>query len=422
MATTATANDARAFAIAVVERLRAAGFEALWAGGCVRDMLLGNEPKDYDVATNARPETVRRLFRRTVAVGEAFGVVKVLGGKGVEVEVATFRIDAAYTDGRRPDGVVFCSAAEDAKRRDLTINGIFHDPIAGAYVDYVDGQADLSAGIIRAIGNPMERFQEDKLRLLRAARFAARFRFAIEPATAAAIVAMAPQLGIVSAERILMELRLMLEAPSRGRSLALLSELRLAHEAFPELHDDGGAKSEWQLGCDCVAGLPSTPVTLPLAIAALFSAADESRSPAFFERLKAPNYERDRAGWLAQRRNALDAAESMPMHSLKRLFAAPGRDELLDLHRALALADTRQSLARVAANDFARALHARLAPEEIDPPPLLTGDDLIGAGFPPGPAFRTILDAIRDRQLDGELIDKENAMAYAAELFAAAPK
>src|SRR5438874_6755264 len=188
----------RAFATDVVRRLKEAGFEALWAGGCVRDQMLGREPDDYDVATSARPEQVQALFRRTVAVGVSFGVVEVLGPRTpdgpLKVQVATFRRDAAYSDGRHPDAVTFSTAREDAERRDFTINGMFFDPLEERVIDYVGGEADLKAGIVRAIGDPLQRLTEDKLRLLRAVRFAARFAFTLDPTTAAALKSMADEI------------------------------------------------------------------------------------------------------------------------------------------------------------------------------------------------------------------------------------
>src|SRR2546421_9642884 len=196
----------RDFAIEVVQRLRDAGYQALWAGGCVRDELLGLVPKDYDVATDARPEEVRRRFRRTLAVGMSFGVIEVLGPRTeagpLVVQVATFRSDVSYSDGRHPDAVVFSSAREDALRRDFTINGMFFDPLDNQLIDYVGGQDDLRAKVLRAIGDPTARFAEDKLRLLRAVRFATRFELTVEPATETAIRAMAPAITVVSAERI----------------------------------------------------------------------------------------------------------------------------------------------------------------------------------------------------------------------------
>src|SRR5438477_3421554 len=220
----------REFAVEVVRRLRAAGYQALWAGGCVRDELLGLVPKDYDVATDARPEDVRRLFPRTVAVGMSFGVIEVLGPRArastapLRVQVATFRSDVSYSDSRHPDAVVFSSAREDALRRDFTINGMFFDPLENRLIDYVGGQEDLKARVLRAIGDPATRIAEDKLRMLRAVRLAARFELAIDPGTWAAIRDMAEQITIVSAERIADELRKLLVDPQRSRGVNLLCE------------------------------------------------------------------------------------------------------------------------------------------------------------------------------------------------------
>src|SRR5437762_666671 len=229
----------RDFAIDVVRRLQGAGYQALWAGGCVRDELLGLLPKDYDVATDATPEQVQQLFRRTVAVGASFGVIEVLGPRQqhdyLKVEVATFRSDVSYSDGRHPDAVVFASAREDALRRDFTINGMFFDPLKSELIDYVGGAADLSDRTLRAIGTPAARFQEDKLRLLRAVRIAARFGLTIEPATAAAVKVMAGALPVVSAERIAKELRQVLTHPERARGMNLMLDLGLAKSILPEL-------------------------------------------------------------------------------------------------------------------------------------------------------------------------------------------
>src|SRR5712692_9436352 len=226
----------RDFAIEVVQRLRGAGFEALWAGGCVRDELLGKVPQDHDVATSARPEEVRRLFRRTVAVGMSFGVVEVLGPRPHKIQVATFRSDVSYSDGRHPDAVVFSSAREDALRRDFTINGMFFDPLDNRLIDFVGGQEDLRARVLRAIGDPAARFAEDKLRMLRAVRIATRFELTIEPATAAALKRMAAQISAgVSAERIAEELRQLLVFPQRHRGVNLLQELGLAAAILPEI-------------------------------------------------------------------------------------------------------------------------------------------------------------------------------------------
>src|SRR6185312_15507402 len=230
----------RGFAIEVVRTLQQAGFRALWAGGCVRDELLGLTPHDFDVATDARPEQVMKLFRRSVAVGAAFGVIEVIGPRGphhqhLTVEVATFRSDGAYLDGRRPNSVTFSSPEEDAQRRDFTINGMFFDPLAGQLHDFVGGQADLQARVLRAIGDPIARFNEDKLRVLRAVRIAARFDLTIDAQTLAAAQRIAPQITVVSAERIAEELRKLLAHPNRGRGVKLLAECGLTPVIFPEL-------------------------------------------------------------------------------------------------------------------------------------------------------------------------------------------
>ena len=243
----------RQFAVRVVRQLRKAGHEALWAGGCVRDELLQRVPRDYDIATSARPEEIRRLFRRTIAVGAAFGVVEILGprtGAGLlKVQVATFRSDVSYSDGRHPDQVVFSSAREDALCRDFTINGMFFDPLEDRLIDYVGGRQDLETRILRAIGDPAIRFAEDKLRLLRAPRIATGFNLSIDPSTAEAIRAMAPQMGVVSAERIAEELRRLLTYPERARGVRLLDELGLIAVLLPELLPMKGLPQ----------GLPATP-------------------------------------------------------------------------------------------------------------------------------------------------------------------
>src|SRR5688572_8510214 len=230
--------EARAFAVEVVGRLRACGFEALWAGGCVRDQLLGLVPKDYDVATSARPEQIREVFghRRTLPIGAAFGVISVVGPRGAgHIEVATFRRDAEYLDGRHPSGVTFTNAEEDARRRDFTINGIFYDPLVEKVIDYVGGQQDLENRLVRAIGDPRQRLAEDKLRMLRAIRFAATFEFALDGETLTAIMQQADELTVVSVERIAAELRRMLVHPQRRRAMELLRQSRLLDVVFPEV-------------------------------------------------------------------------------------------------------------------------------------------------------------------------------------------
>ena len=240
-------QEQRRFAVEVVHKLRNAGFEAFWAGGCVRDQLLGRTPKDYDVATNATPLQIRELFgrRRTLAIGASFGVITVIGSKAAGmIEVATFRKDAAYSDGRHPDHVTFSSAREDAARRDFTINGLFYDPLEDRIIDFVGGQDDLTSKTIRAIGNPRERFAEDKLRMIRAVRFSATFDFALEEETRAAIREMADQIGVVSPERIAMEMRRMLVDASCVAAVRLLLSTNLAAAVLPEIVTKNGEQSQ----------------------------------------------------------------------------------------------------------------------------------------------------------------------------------
>jgi poly(A) polymerase len=422
----------REFAVDVVRRLRDAGHEALWAGGCVRDELLGLVPKDYDVATSARPEEVRRLFRRTVAVGMSFGVVEVLGPHSpsgpLKVQVATFRSDGAYSDGRHPDQVVFSSAREDALRRDFTVNGMFFDPLAGEVIDYVGGRADLAAKVLRAIGDPAERLAEDRLRMLRAVRLATRFGFALDPDTAAAIAAMAHGIGAVSAERVADELRKLLVVPCRARGMELFMDLGLAAQLLPELLPMRGLPQ----------GPPAAPTgdlwghvlrvlellgpeaSFPLAFAALLHDVGKPRTVGrtpdrytfyYHEhvgkrltgeialRLKLSNDERERAEWLVEKHQILCDARQMRTSKLKTLLAHPGIGELLALHRADALASGRDT----GHVDYCEGLLREWTAEDLNPPPLLTGHDLIKAGIKEGPLIGKLLAALREAQLDGTI-------------------
>jgi poly(A) polymerase len=429
----------RDFAVEVVKRLREAGFQAFWAGGCVRDELLSLVPKDYDVATDARPEEVRRLFPRTVAFGASFGVVEVLGPRPrsgsttgerpapLRVQVATFRSDVSYSDGRHPDAVVFSSAREDALRRDFTINGMFFDPIENKLIDYVGGQEDLRARLLRAIGDPALRFAEDRLRMLRAVRLATRFDLTIEPATAAAIKQMAAQISPgVSAERIAEELRQLLVYPKRHRGINLLYDLGLAAAILPEIlpmkglpQGPPGAPTGdlWDHVLRVLELLGPEP-SFPLAFAALLHDIGKPRTLArtpdrytFYDhehvgadlakdicaRLKLSTAERERVTWLVRKHQFLCDARHMRPHKLKMTLAHPGIRELLALHRADALASGRST-------DHVEYCEQRLrewSPEELNPPPLLTGHDLTAMGLTPGPLFKRLLDAVREAQLDG---------------------
>jgi poly(A) polymerase len=422
----------RDFAVEVVRRLRDAGHEALWAGGCVRDELLGHLPQDYDVATSARPEEVRGLFRRTVAVGMSFGVVEVIGprteARPLQVEVATFRSDVSYSDGRRPDAVVFSSAREDALRRDFTINGMFFDPLEGRLIDHVGGRADLEARVVRAIGDPKQRFTEDKLRMLRAVRVAARFDFAIDPATAAAVRVMADEIVVVSAERVADELRKLLVDRHRARGMRLFMDLGLARPLLPELVPMVGLPQGppaaptgdlWQHVLSVLDHLGAT-ATFPLALAALLHDVGKPRTVGrtpdrytFYNhehvgrrmaseiclRLKLSNDERERVEWLVEKHQVLSDARHMRTSKLKTLLAHPGIHELLALHRADALASG-HGTEHV---EYCERLLGEWTAEDLNPPPLLTGHDLTRAGMEPGPIYKRLLDAVREAQLEGTI-------------------
>ncbi len=395
----------RHFAVGVLRQLRTAGFEAYWAGGCVRDELLGRTPKDYDVATSATPPEIRALFgnRRTLPLGAAFGVITVLGPQPAGmIEVATFRQDAAYSDGRRPDHVTFSSAREDAARRDFTINGMFFDPIDGKVIDFVGGQQDLQDRLIRAIGPPRLRIDEDKLRMLRAVRFAAVFGFSIDAETAAAIRGMAGQITVVSPERIAMEMRRVLTEPGRVQGVRLLVELGLAEAVLPEIvpgDETSQARVEHALG---VLGRLQTP-GFPLALAALL--AQQANAATVGEvglRWKLANKETDEAAWLLEHREALTGARSMRWSKLQPVLAHPWAESLVALHEALSPNGPDEAA-------YCRELLAQPR-EKLDPPPLLTGDDLRKLGLRPGPKFKNILQAVRDAQLDGEIQTYEEAI------------
>ena len=368
---TITPMTEREFATEIVRKLRDAGHQALFAGGCVRDQLLGLEPHDFDVATDARPDEVQALFRRTIAVGASFGVIEVLGPKPHKVQVATFRSDDAYIDGRRPVAVHFSSPEEDARRRDFTINGLFFDPIATHVIDFVGGENDLRDGTIRAIGDPRQRFAEDKLRLLRAVRFAARFQFQIEPATAAAIREMADQITVVSAERIAEELRKILTNEQRTKGLKLLEDNRLGRPIFPELY---APPDRWQSGVDVVAEL-AEPVSFSLALAALLHTLTPDDAVQVADRLRLSNSEKDRIGWLVDYQSALVDAPTLRKSVLKPILAHAGIRELLALHRARAQADEGNGTP-VESVEYCEKCLREWPPEVIDPPPLITGDDL----------------------------------------------
>lgn len=404
----------RELAVSIVQRLRDAGFEALFAGGCVRDLLLGRDPKDYDVATTATPEQVRETFgrNRTLAIGASFGVIAVLGNKGVPpVEVATFRTEGPYLDGRRPESVSYCSPAEDALRRDFTINGMFYDPIDCRVFDYVGGERDLAARVVRAIGDPAARMEEDKLRLLRAVRFAAVLNFQLDSATAEAVRQMAPQLVVVSAERIAQELRRMLVNSHRRRAVQLTEDLGLLQVMLPEVHITAfwnGTPPRMQTMLELLQQ-PS----FELAFATLLSPLPpEPTVRDICRRLRLSNHETARILWLVENQALLDDALSFSPAQLKRTLSHPGAVELIDLARVRRLV-TNSDLQPVL---FCEQFLRETPPEVLDPPPLVTGDDLIRLGWRPGPEFRPLLDQVRDAQLNGDITTKADGIELARRL------
>jgi poly(A) polymerase len=421
----------REFAIAVVRKLHQAGHRALWAGGCVRDQLLGLEPDDYDIASDARPEEVAQLFRRTIAVGASFGVVEVLGAREhpeLRVQVAAFRSDGAYIDGRHPQSVHFSSPEADAQRRDFTINGLFFDPLQNQVIDYVGGRADLEARLLRAIGDPQERFREDKLRLMRGVRMAARFGLAIEPATLAAMHAMADQIDVVSAERIADELKKMLALPGRAVAMDLLTQVGLIRAILPDLMGEHGAVGEakddaWQHALRMLESLPTQP-SFALALACLLASAvrpgieakssTEKQASALAgqicRRLKLSVADRERVEWLVANQHRLCEAESLPMSALKRTLWHPGIGELLELHRAEAVADGK-SPGHV---EYCETKLAEWGEAQLNPPALITGNDVQALGLRPGPRFKLLLDKVRDAQLDGVVATRKNALEFLA--------
>jgi len=409
-------EQSRQFAVDVVRRLRDAGHEALWAGGCVRDELLGRIPVDYDVATSATPDAVRHVFGhgRTLAVGAAFGVITVLGPKEAgQIEVATFRTDAAYTDGRHPAGVTFSTAIQDAQRRDFTINGLFLDPLSGEVHDHVGGRADLATGVVRAIGVPALRFGEDHLRMLRAVRFAAAFNFSLDGETRAAIERMRHLVTTVSPERIAEELRGMVSRPGRRRALELLAATGLAAEVLPEVAPGAAGRTAdteaaWAGAARVVDALDEPG--LPGALAALFEQAGPEALRRAASRLRLSNREVKLAAWLMEGAAALGdgGVEGRPWSAVQPWLAHEDAFLLADLLRARA--DCGLGNASAAAWVTAQLARPRA---ELDPPPLVTGADLIAAGVGSGPQMGAILARIRRLQLDGEIATRAEALALA---------
>jgi poly(A) polymerase len=426
-------------ALSIVRRLQAAGFPAFWVGGCVRDFLLGQPPADYDIVTSALPEQIEALFPRTLPVGRKFGVMVVVEHRR-PFQVATFRAEADYQDGRRPGRVMFGDAMADARRRDFTVNGLLYDPVLKELHDWVGGQADLRARIIRTIGSAAERFAEDHLRLLRAVRFAAQLDFTIEAGTFAALKANAPKIKAISAERIREELVKLLRPPHASRGLELLRQSGLLEQVLPEIaatitceqspdfHPEGAVFNHLRamlqhLPPDADPALPWAVLLHDVAKPVTASTDPETRSIHFYghekigadmaaailRRLRFPGKQIEAVvkavHWHMQFKDALQMRKS----TLRRLLLRPTFPLELELHRL----DCLGSHGRLDVYDFLAAQARELEQQPTIRPPLLTGDDLIALGMKPGPALGALLAEIREKQLQDELKTKAEAKRWA---------
>jgi poly(A) polymerase len=428
----------RQFATHIVRTLRDSGFEAFWVGGCVRDFLLGRDPQDFDIATNAKPEQIERLFPKTVPVGRQFGVVIVVEG-GHEFQVATFRAEADYTDGRRPDTVHFSNAREDAIRRDFTINGLFFDPVTNTVHDWVGGQNDLRARLVRTIGSPEERFGEDHLRLLRAIRFAAQLGFDIESQTFEAVRKNAPKIARVSAERIRDELIKLFSPPHAARGLDLLRDSGLMQHVFPELvptitceqspdyHPEGSVYNHIRLMLEHLPN-PLPDESLPWAallhdIAKPQTASRGEDGAAHFyghekvgaemaeqilQRLKFPRRETDDIAAAVLHHMQFKDVPKMRKSTIRRMLLRNNFKLELELHRLDCLGSHR----RLEIYDLLVQEQAHLNDQPHLLPPLLTGNDLIALGLKPGPELGAMLHELRDKQLAEELKSAEEARQW----------
>ena len=448
----------------IVQRLRSHGHEAYLAGGCVRDLLLGLEPKDFDVTTAAPPEQVGRLFARTEAVGAHFGVMLVLSGPDeldgarIVTEIATFRSDGAYSDGRRPDAITFASdPREDVLRRDFTINGLLLDclrfeagePLAACVLDFVDGRADLQMGLVRAIGDPVRRFTEDKLRMLRAVRFAARLGFALEPATMGAMRQLAPEIGQVSCERIRDELTRMLTEGAAHRAFELLDESGLLAAVLPEVermkgcaqppayHPEGDVWVHTLMLLDHLRAGASATLAWGMLLHDVgkpptFTAPDPQKpgdrirfnghaevgvavARAILNRLRFSNEDSTQILELVKHHMQFGDVPRMKQSTLKRFLRMPRFDEHLRLHYA----DVMSSHGMLGPYETASEALAQMGQEEMRPVPFLNGADLIAAGYRPGPRFKEMLTVVEDAQLEGAVTDRAAALALVSLQFGA---
>jgi len=427
-------------AIQIIRRLGDAGHEAYLVGGCVRDQLRGVEPEDFDIATDARPDEIDAIFPRTVGVGKQFGVMMVLEG-GEEYQVATFRTEADYADGRRPDEVTFCDARADAERRDFTVNGLFLDPLTDTLQDWVGGQADLTARRLRTIGDPGERFAEDHLRLLRAVRFAAQLDFQIAPETFQAVKDHAAKIANTSAERIRDELIKIFRPPHAARGLDLLRDSGLMAYVFPELlatidsdqspdyHPEGTVYNHIRLMLEKLPGncdprLPWTVLLHDIGKPATAAIGDDGRihnygherigaemAADILQRLRFPRRQIDDIVLTVRQHMTFRNAPQMRKAKLRRMLLRPTFDLELEQHRL----DCEGSHRKLDIHDYLRQEQVALAAQPELIPPLVRGEDLIELGIPPGPGLGSLIEAIRDRQLAEEFTSREQALAWAKE-------
>ena len=438
---------ARQAALELANRLKAAGYEALFAGGCVRDRLLGLAPKDYDIATSANPTQILQLFPNANEVGAHFGVI-IVKHAGHHFEIASFRTDGCYKDGRRPETVTFSSPEQDAQRRDFTVNGLFERPDSGEVIDYVGGMADLRAGVLRAIGDPVARFSEDGLRLLRALRFSTTLGFAIEPQTRAAIHHCAPLLARISPERIRDEFSKILSSPRRRTGVESLVETGLMQhlvpaflktlgcEQPPEWHPEGDVYTHT---CIMLEMLPPH-ASLELCLAVLLhdiakppcqtfdlaagrirfnghDAMGAEMADAILRALRYPNDVIATVVPMVARHMQFMNVQQMRTAKLKRFMAAPNFEDELELHRV----DCGSSNGFTDNYEFLQAKAIEFAAQPLIPPPLVTGRDLIQLGLAPGPRFKEILEALETEQLEGRILDRQPALDYLKSLAAEIP-
>lgn len=427
----------------VAAKLVAAGHRALLAGGCVRDRLLGGEPEDYDIATSATPTQVTAVFPHANLVGAHFGVV-IVKHAGQPIEVATFRTDGCYQDGRRPERVEFSTPEEDAKRRDFTINGLFEDPVTGEVIDHVGGLQDLKARCLRAIGDAESRFREDALRLMRAVRFATRLGFEIESATMDAMRCCAGMLGKISIERIRDEFSRILTGPDRRRGVELLVDTGLMHHIVPEVYDLIGCEQPPEFHPEgdvyvhtmimlelldrdappdlCLAVLlhdiakPATRTVDAATGRPRFNGHDKlgaEMTTGILRRLRFPNEVIDRATFMVGRHMTFMHVQQMRTAKVRRFMGAPTFEKEMELHRV----DCASSNGFTDNYDFLRSKEGEFASEPVMPPPLVTGRDLIERGEKPGPRFREILEEIQTEQLEGRIRTRDEALEHLAGLI-----